>query len=93
METKLTKRPDDAKKKLENRLKIIEGQVRGISEMIKTDRYCRDILIQISAINKSLKSIANIILEDHVKNCIVRDLKADKLEVIPELLDLIRKME
>ena len=93
MSSKTTKRTITEKQKLENRLKIIEGQVRGVSAMIEEERYCSDILIQISAITKSLQSLANIILENHIKTCVVRDLKADNLDVIDELINLIRRMQ
>ena len=57
--TRTKHRTEEDKKYLKNRLKTIEGQVRGISGMIDEDRYCDDILIQISAINNSLKSLGN----------------------------------
>ena len=60
---KYTKRPNDEKKKLTNRLNIIEGQIRGINQMVKDDRYCGDILIQIAAVNNSLKSLGKILKE------------------------------
>ena len=64
---KQTKRTTDDKKDLISRLNRIEGQVRGISKMIEDDRYCGDILIQLSAINSSIKSLSLKILEKHLK--------------------------
>ena len=69
---KSTHRTEEEKVKLTKRLNIIEGQVRGINQMIANDRYCGDILIQIAAVNKSLQTIGNSILENHIKTCVVR---------------------
>ena len=89
---KVKHRNDDEKSYIKTRLKTIEGQVRGISQMIDDDRYCNDILIQISAINNSLKSLAQEILKIHMSTCVVDDIKNDKLEVIDEVMDLIKKV-
>ena len=63
---KSTHRTEEEKKSLTKRLNIIEGQIRGIKQMIEDDRYCADILIQLSAISKSLESVENSILESHI---------------------------
>lgn len=86
-------RTEEEKKYLNKRLKTIEGQVRGIMNMIDEDRYCNDILIQISAIDKSLKSLGNEILKCHLKTCVIEDIKNDKIEVIDELIELIKKLD
>ena len=83
---KHTKRTTDDKKDLISRLNRIEGQVRGISKMIEDDRYCGDILIQLSAIISSIKSLSLKILEKHLKHCVKNNIlegeecleKADK---------------
>ncbi len=93
MSNKKTVREPNEKAQLEKRLKIIEGQVRGIRAMVEEERYCTDILIQIAAVNKALKSIANIILESHLKNCLVKAIKEQEPEVIDELMNLIKGME
>lgn len=85
-------RTEEEKKKITKRLNIIEGQIKGIKQMIEDDRYCNDILIQISAINKSLKSLGSEILKSHLSTCVVNDLKNDKLEVIDEVIDLFEKL-
>ena len=85
-------RTSEEKEHLKKRLKVIEGQVRGISGMIEEDRYCDDILIQISAINKSLKSLGNEMLKSHLSTCVVDDIKNNKLEVIDDVVDLFRKL-
>ena len=90
---KSTYREDEVKKHLKTRLKTIEGQVRGIQGMVDEDRYCHDILIQISAVNKSLKSLGNEILKSHLTTCVTRDIKDNNLEVIDEVMDLIKKLD
>lgn len=82
----------EEKKKMTKRLNIIGGQINGVKQMIEDDRYCSDILIQISAINKSLKSLGNEILKSHLNTCVVNDIKNDNLEVIDEVIDLFDKL-
>lgn len=92
MKKKITVRLENDKKILQKRLKLIEGQVRGISQMVQDDRYCYEILIQISAVNKALKSLGNIILKNHLENCVVDEIKNDNLEVIDEIMDLVKQL-
>ncbi len=88
-----TYRKTDEKKKIINRLNIIEGQIRGINQMVVDDRYCKDILIQITAVNSALKSLGNTILENHINNCVVNDIKNGKTEIVDEVIDLIKKLQ
>jgi DNA-binding FrmR family transcriptional regulator len=60
-----------SKEQLTKRLARIEGQVRGISKMVDEDRYCIDVLTQISAIQAALDKVALGLLDDHVKHCVV----------------------
>lgn len=93
MEIKRVKHRDEAEKnRFKKRLHIIEGQIKGIGQMIEDDRYCADILIQISAIDKSLKSLGTELLRNHLSTCVVNDIKNEKLEVIDEVIDLVRKL-
>lgn len=85
-------RSEEEKKRLIKRLKTIEGQVRGIMSMIEEDRYCDDVLIQISAIDKSLKSLGSEILKSHLSTCVVEDIKNDQLEIIDEVMELIKRL-
>ena len=79
------------KKRIIRRLKIVEGQIRGIIKMIEEDRYCDDVLTQISASNKSLKSIGNELLNIHLKTCVVDNIKDDKLEIVDDVMEIIRR--
>lgn len=90
---KKTIRTDDEKKRLTTRLNIIEGQIRGINQMVVEDRYCGDILIQISAVSNALKSLGNNILENHLNTCVVRDIKEDNLEILDEVMSLVKKLQ
>lgn len=90
--TRQKHRTEGEKITLTKRLKIIEGQVRGIRQMIEDDRYCDDVLIQISAVNQSLKSLGNEILKNHLSTCVVEDIQNNKLEVIDDVMQLFRKL-
>ena len=90
---KQTKRSEGEKKIINNRLNRIEGQVRGVKKMIEEDRYCDDVLIQLSAINKSIKSLANHILENHMQNCVYNDLEKGNYEIIDEVVNLFRRFQ
>lgn len=80
------------KQELITHLNRIEGQVRGIKQMIIDDRYCDDILIQISAIINSLKGFSNNILKDYLSTTVVDDLKKGKLETIEEIVTLFGRI-
>lgn len=88
-----THRTDEEKKNLTKRLNIIEGQVRGINQMIADDRYCDDVLVQIAAVNKALKSLGNHILESHLKTCVAYDIQMGNLDILEEVMLLIKKIQ
>ena len=88
---KKTIRGEEEKKIINNRINRIEGQLKGIKKMIGEDAYCNDVLIQLSAIENSIKSLSNHILENHLYSCVTRDLENGKLEVIDELISLCKK--
>ncbi|MFI3207340.1 MAG: metal-sensing transcriptional repressor [Clostridia bacterium] len=78
--------------KLNNRLKRIEGQVRGVQRMLNEDAYCTDILTQVSAIQSALNSFNQELLENHIKSCVVNDIKNGNDEVITDLVKTIKKL-
>lgn len=88
---KLKKRSEEEKNKIQKRLRIIEGQVRGVSGMIEENRYCDDVLIQIAAIDKSLRSLANEILKEHLNTCVCEEIKNNNTEVIDEVMKIIKR--
>lgn len=80
------------KQELITRLNRLEGQVRGIKQMINDDRTCDEILIQVSAIINSLKGFSKTILKEHLSTQIVEDLKAGKLETVDEVITLFGRI-
>ena len=88
---KKTHREDEEKKSINNRINRIEGQLEGIKKMIEQDKYCADILVQLSAIENSVKSLSNHILEKHLYSCVTTDLQNGNLEIIDELIYLFKK--
>jgi len=84
-------RTDGEKQAVINRLRRIEGQVRGIQKMVEDDRYCVDILVQISAINAALKKVGFSVAERHAKHCVSHAVKSgDGEESIDELIDIMK---
>ena len=88
---KRTIRNEEEKKLLNNRLNKIEGQIRGVRKMISDDAYCNDILIQLSAIENSVKSLSNQMLENHLYTCIARDMGNGKFDTIDEIISLFKR--
>ena len=88
---KKTYRTEEEKKIVNNRINRIEGQLRGVKKMINDDIYCRDVLIQLSAIENSIRSLSNHILENHLYTCVIKDLEKGNLEVIDEPINLFKK--
>lgn len=88
---KKTVRGGDEKKLITNRINRIIGQLVGIKKMVEGDAYCNDILIQLSAVENSVKSLSNHILENHLYSCVARDLEDGNLEIIDELISLFKK--
>lgn len=77
---------------LSTRLNIAEGQIRGIKNLIEKDAYCDAVLNQLAATRAALKSISMLILQSHIKNCLVRRVKNDEHQVVDELLVTINRM-
>lgn len=90
---KYTHRSFEEKKSITNRLNRIEGQIGGIKKMIEEERYCDDILIQLQAVNKSIKSLANLILENHMYNCVTEEFLKGNTEIIDEVVNLFRRFQ
>ena len=88
-----THRTEEEKKELTKKLNIIEGQVRGINQMIADDRYCDDVLVQIAAISKALKSLGNHILERHLKSCVAYNVQMGNLDTLEDVMILIKKLQ
>lgn len=89
---KITIREEKLKSSLVNRLNRIEGQVRGIKGMIEKDTYCNDVLVQISAVQAALDSVSKLVLENHIRGCLVEKIQSGEDEIIDELIITIGKM-
>ena len=89
---KHTVRSEEEKKKLINRLKRIEGQIRGIIGMMENDAYCNDILIQSAAVNAAVNAFNKELLASHIRTCVARDIREGKDETIDELVATLQKL-
>ena len=85
-------RDDQERRDLMNRLKRIEGQVRGLQRMLEEDAYCPDILTQASAVSSAINSFCRVLLTNHLRTCVVEDIRAGHDEVVDELTDTLQKL-
>ena len=87
----------DIKASVQKRFSRIEGQVRGLSRMVDEDRYCIDIVTQISAVRAAMRRVEEEILRDHVNHCVAHAIasgsKADQQKKIAELMDVIGRAD
>lgn len=91
-QSKLTHREDEPRQQLLNRLNRLEGQIRGIKGMLESDVYCDDILIQVAAVKSGLDAFASSLFEDHLKTCVVRDIRNGETEIVQEVLTTIKRL-
>ncbi|MDD3137344.1 MAG: metal-sensing transcriptional repressor [Lachnospiraceae bacterium] len=89
---RIKKREENEYKDLITRLNRIEGQVRGIKNMVEEERYCTDILTQVSAVQSALNSFNKQLLIAHIKTCVVNDLRIEKEGSTEELCEIIQKL-
>ncbi|MBP9816045.1 metal-sensitive transcriptional regulator [Candidatus Woesebacteria bacterium] len=90
----MTYRPKDTKERILHRLKITQGHMKKVLEMVESDVYCVDVLHQSDAIQKALKEVDNIILENHLKSCVsdsIREGKSD--EAIAEVMHVFKRKQ
>lgn len=86
------RRSEKEKKDLITRLNRIEGQVRGIKNMVEGERYCVEILNQVSAIQSALNSFNKKLLANHIHSCVVEDILDGRDEAVDELCEVIQKL-
>ena len=89
---KSKERSPEEYKKLVHRLNRIEGQIRGIRGMLDRGAYCPDILAQAAAANAALNAFSRELLSNHIRSCVVNDVRAGNDEVIDELLNTLQKL-
>jgi DNA-binding FrmR family transcriptional regulator len=92
MKTKHRDKDGKEYKCLISRLNRIEGQVRGVRAMVENDRYCVDILTQVSAIQSALNAFNKELLAQHIKSCVIHDIREGKDEVVDELVCTLQKL-
>lgn len=88
-----TKHRDDKEyRDLLNRLKRIEGQVRGIQGMLEEERYCVDILTQVAAVQSALHSFNKVLLSNHIRTCVVHDIQNGEEDAVDEFCNTVLKL-
>ena len=89
---KTKKRPAEEAKSLLNSSSRIEGQVRGLKDMLQRDAYCPDILVQVSAVTAALNSFGKELLASHIHTCVADGLRAGDDSVVDELMSTLQKL-
>ncbi len=74
------------------RLRRVEGQVRGLARMVEDDTYCIDVLTQVSAATRALQGVAMLLLDDHVRHCVADDVRGGSEAKIDEAMDAIARL-
>ena len=85
-------RSEEEYKTLINRLSRIEGQVRGVRKMVENDAYCVDILTQVSAIQAALNGFNRELLANHIRTCVMDDIRNGNDEIVDELVQTLQKL-
>ncbi len=86
------KRSQEEKDALIRRLKLAEGQIRGIQKMLEEDAYCPDVLVQVSAVSAALNSFNRELLACHIRSCVAEDIREGKDEAIDEFVRTLQKL-
>ena len=89
---KKTIREETERKKLTNRLSRVEGQIRGIRNMLENDAYCNDILVQSAAVTAAMNAFNRELIASHMRTCVTRDLREGNDDVIEELVTTLQKL-
>ena len=91
--TRVKIRTEEEKKKLTARVNRIVGQMNGVGRMIEEDRYCDDVLIQLAAIDKAVRSLSAVILEAHMNTCLIEKIKDGDYTAVSEVVDLFKRFQ
>ena len=89
---KTKERADTEKRALINRLKRIEGQIRGLEKMVEENAYCIDIVTQAHAASSAISSFEKELLASHIKTCLIADISVGKRESVDELIETLEKL-
>ncbi|MEE3396664.1 MAG: metal-sensing transcriptional repressor [Succiniclasticum sp.] len=85
-------RSSEERKNLLNRLKRIEGQVRGLEKMVEEDAYCPNVLVQASAVSSAINSFNKALMAEHIRSCVVEDIRDGNDATIEELISVLQKL-
>ena len=88
-----TPRSAEELRQLKNRLNRMVGQLNGIGRMLDENRYCGDILIQISAVEKALQAFGYSVLKSHMENCVTEEVRNGNPDIMDETLELMKKLK
>lgn len=89
---KTTPRGEEQVRSLVNRLNRISGQIAGIRKMIEENRYCGEVLVQVSAVESAVRAFGYLVLEDHMNTCVAEKIKAGDEKIVSETVELIKKL-
>ena len=90
--TRTAHHTSSTKQALVNRLRRIEGQIRGITRMVESDVYCDDVLNQIASVQAAMNGVQRQLLEAHIRSCVVEQIQQGKTEVVDELMTTIGRV-
>lgn len=90
---KATPRDERELKQLKNRLNRMAGQLNGIGKMLDENRYCGDILTQVAAVESALQAFGYLILQEHMKTCVVEEIQKGNAAVVEEAVELVKKLK
>lgn len=84
-------RSEALKRDLERRLNRVIGQLKGVKDMIDDERYCGDVLTQLAAAESAVRRISELVLKEHMRTCVVEEIRAGNDEVVDEVMQLMRR--
>ena len=79
------------KRDLDRRLNRAIGQLSGVKDMIDDDRYCGDVLTQLAAAESAIRRVSELVLKEHMRTCVIEEVRAGNDEVIDEVMQLMRR--
>lgn len=88
---KNTPRSEELKRDIERRLNRAIGQLNGVKDMIDDDRYCGDVLTQLAAAESAVRRVSELVLKEHMRTCVIEEIRAGNDEVVDEVMQLMRR--
>ena len=88
---KRTPRSAETQATLVRRINRVIGQLNGVKAMIEDNRYCGDVLTQLAAAESAVKRISEIVLQDHMRSCVIEEIRDGNDDVVDELIGLMRR--